>query len=300
MIRSLLAAIDLSPGSDRVIGRVAQLPLAEGARVTLLHVVPRGLPERARQRAESDARRALQTEAKFLARALPPRSEVQQVVKVGAAAAEIARSAGAAKAELIVMGRAGGRALREIFLGSTAERVIRQGQRPVLVVRLPARTPYVRPALALELDHAAPEALALLLRVIPPPRPRVDVIHAYEAPYPGLIYPSLSGEDTEDYRDHYRQKALRELAKVLPAELAQARSSPGDGLSWKTHVQRGGARTVIEKIVRKSNTDLLVLGTRGRAGVAHAFLGTVAGDVLRSVACDVLVVPPRREAPGAT
>jgi len=28
--------------------------------------------------------------------------------------------------------------------------------------------------------------------------------------------------------------------------------------------------------------------------LAQIFLGTVAGDVLREVACDVLVVPPRR------
>jgi hypothetical protein len=30
--------------------------------------------------------------------------------------------------------------------------------------------------------------------------------------------------------------------------------------------------------------------------MSHAFLGTVAGDVLRQVACDVLIVPPRRKA----
>ena len=29
----------------------------------------------------------------------------------------------------------------------------------------------------------------------------------------------------------------------------------------------------------------------GRSGIAHVLLGTVAGDVLREVACDVLVVP---------
>jgi nucleotide-binding universal stress UspA family protein len=39
---------------------------------------------------------------------------------------------------------------------------------------------------------------------------------------------------------------------------------------------------------------LLVLGTRGYTGVAHILFGTVAGDVLRAVACDVLVVPPTR------
>ena len=52
-------------------------------------------------------------------------------------------------------------------------------------------------------------------------------------------------------------------------------------------------REEAKKAVEKADTDLLVLGTRGFTGVAHLFLGTVAGDVLRDVACDVLVVPPR-------
>ncbi|NTX17898.1 universal stress protein, partial [Myxococcus sp. CA056] len=56
----------------------------------------------------------------------------------------------------------------------------------------------------------------------------------------------------------------------------------------------GSPRTVIPDVVAKSRADLLLLGTHGRAGIAHALLGTVAGDVLRDVTCDVLVVPPRR------
>jgi nucleotide-binding universal stress UspA family protein len=51
---------------------------------------------------------------------------------------------------------------------------------------------------------------------------------------------------------------------------------------------------VVEKAVKKANTDLLVLGTRSNSGSAFVFLGTVAGDLLREVNCDVLVVPPRK------
>jgi nucleotide-binding universal stress UspA family protein len=292
---SLLIPVDLSPVSDRVLGRVALLPLAEGARLTLLHSVPQNLQRRAQRRAERDARRALDGEAKSLARTLPKSVAIEHVVMVGAPAAEIAKCASSAKAELIVMGRGGSRAFRDVFLGSTAERVIRKGQLPVLVVRLPPRTPYRRPALALDLDQAAHEALALLLRVIPPPRPRAAVIHAYDAPFQGLIYPSLSIDEAEEYRDQFRQKATRELAKILGTGLAQAGASPNDTPPWKILVRYGAPRTIIDKTVKKAETDLLVLGTHGYSGVTHAFLGTVAGDVLRGVTCDVLVVPPRQD-----
>jgi nucleotide-binding universal stress UspA family protein len=79
------------------------------------------------------------------------------------------------------------------------------------------------------------------------------------------------------------------------SHLLDARRKPkGNAPSWKTHVQCGSARLVIEKVVEKADTDLLVLGTHGYSGVAHVLLGTVAGDELREVACDVLVVPGLR------
>jgi nucleotide-binding universal stress UspA family protein len=290
--RALLVPVDLTPASDRILGRVALLPLAEGARVTLLHVVPSSLPAAAQRRAQRDAKKALAEEARHLARSLPANIDVVPMVTVGAAAFEIAARTAETRAEMIVMGRAGGGALRDTLLGSTAERVVRRTQRPVLVVRLPARGPYRRPALALDFDRAADAAVAQLLKVIPPPRPRVTLIHACDPPYHGLIYPSLSEDDAEDYRDRYRDEAVGELEKLLAAALSHAKVRPADAPAWTTHVRLGSPRNIIGKAIKQADSDLLALGTHGWSGLAHLFLGTVAGQVLRAVHCDVLVVPP--------
>lgn len=137
--RAVLIPVDLLPNSERVVARTALLPLAGNARITLLHVVPKLLPRQTRQRLEGDARKALDALGAKLERALPGNIRLKTVVKAGIPAAEIARHAKSAKAELVVMGRVGRRALRELFMGSTAERVIRQARLPVLVVRLGAR-----------------------------------------------------------------------------------------------------------------------------------------------------------------
>ena len=178
---SLLIPVDLSPMAERVLGRVALLPLARDARITLLHVVPKLLPRDARSRAESDARKALQLAGKRLASKLRDSVKVVTSVKVGGVVAEITRHARSSKAELIVMGRGGGRALRDIFLGSTAERVLRRSQRPTLVVRRPAREVYLSPWFALDADSPAHGILALALRVLPTPRPQLGLVHAYDA-----------------------------------------------------------------------------------------------------------------------
>ncbi|WP_420821887.1 universal stress protein [Pyxidicoccus caerfyrddinensis] len=291
---SLLVPVDLSAAMGRVLARAALLPLARNARLTLLHVVPRGLPREDRLQAEHDARKALELAAKSLAPRLPERAKAVPQVVVGVAATEIAKQAHSHEAELIVMGRGHGRTLRELVLGSTAERVIRRGQLPVLAVRRQPHGTYRRPLLALDMDEAARGVLALSLRVLPPPRPQVGLVHAYDAPYHGLIYPSLSPEQGQEYRKYYRQKALHGLARMISTALVEMKISPDDSLTWKSHVRYGSPRTVIPDVVAKSRADLLLLGTHGRAGIAHALLGTVAGDVLRDVTCDVLVVPPRR------
>ena len=290
-VRSLLVAVDLTPSSDRAIGRLSQLPLADDARVTLLHVVPGSLPARPRRMAVRDARRALAAEARHLRKSLSANVSVTPLVKVGAAAGVICASATRSSAELIVMGRGSGRALREAFLGSTAERVIRLARLPVLVVRSPPRRAYARPALALALDQAGPDAVRLVLRLVPPPRPRVAVIHAYQDAYHELIYPSLS-EAAAERKRQLRREATGKLLRMLAAALSRAGVQPGDVPSWKFHVRYGSPRGIVGTTVRRIRPDLLVLGTRARTGAAHLLLGTVAGDLLRRARCDVLLVPP--------
>ena len=294
LVRSVLVPVDLTPSSDRILGRLALLPLAEDAKITLLHVVPANLSPREQRGAERDAAKVLAAEARHLRQSLPRRIRVEPVVTLGAAAREIAVSANKVKAELIVMGRGGGRPLRDALLGSTAERVLRQARIPVLVVRLPPRAAYRRPALALDLDSVAHEVVRVLLAVLPRPQPPLDVVHAYDIPYRTRTYPSLAHAESEDLKQELQLKARGKLAKLLSASLAEANVELEDAPRWRTHVRYGSPRLVVEQVVRKAETDLLVLGTRGYSGAAYLFLGTVAGDLLRNVNCDVLVVPPAR------
>ncbi len=268
------------------------MPLADDARVTLLHVVPGNLPVGERRGAEHDARRALAAEARHLRELLGKKATIEAVVKHGAAASEIAASASKVKAQLIVMGRAGARPLRDAFLGSTAERVVRHSRLPVLAIRLAARAPYRRPTLALDLEPGAREIVRVMLQVLAPPRPSVSVIHAFDTPYRRLIYPSLHEAEAEALEREQEAKATRALGKLLVDALAKANVSRDEAPFWKTHVRCGSPRMVVEKAVQKSETDLLVLGTRGFSGAAFVLLGTVAGDLLRATTCDVLVVPP--------
>ena len=131
-----------------------------------------------------------------------------------------------------------------------------------------------------------------MLLVLPPPRPQVEVIHAFDIPYQSQIYRSFPEDEVEERKEQFRPRATRDLTRLLAATLSEANVRPKDQPSWKTHVQYGSPHTVVEKVTKKAETDLLVLGTHGYSGTAYVFLGTVAGDLLRAARCDVLVVPP--------
>lgn len=77
-----------------------------------------------------------------------------------------------------------------------------------------------------------------------------------------------------------RLKALRET-ELLRVPKVRLQLVSGESAS----------EAILDQATRMK-ADLLVLGTHGRTGVAHALVGSVAEVVIRSAPCPVLVVPP--------
>jgi nucleotide-binding universal stress UspA family protein len=289
--------VDLSASTARVIARAARLPWEEGGHLTLLHVLPKLLSASARTRAQARARRELEALARKAARDLSVRVDIRTRIERGSIAATVGRTAVSTHAELVMVGRRAATGILSGVIGSTAERVIRHSVRPVLLVRQAARHPYQRPVVAVDRDGAADSAIRAALRVLSPPRPPIALVHAYVVPYESLMYSNLSRKDMKGYREHWRERGMRDAEELLARARAHSKSAGEASVVWTPTVARGTARTVIRSEVTRSRADLLVMGTHARRGAAYAFLGTVSGDVLRLVSCDVLLAPPAGRRP---
>ena len=68
------------------------------------------------------------------------------------------------------------------------------------------------------------------------------------------------------------------------------------GLRCTTKIIEGSAVGEITKRGRDIGADLIVVGTHGRTGIAHAMLGSVAERVVRRASCPVLTVPFSKKA----
>jgi len=75
--------------------------------------------------------------------------------------------------------------------------------------------------------------------------------------------------------------------KNLDALVAKAKKA---GVRATSVLLEGVAHAQIARTARKQRTDLVVMGTHGRSGLAKLFLGSVAGRVVALASCPVMTV----------
>lgn len=132
--------------------------------------------------------------------------------------------------------------------------------------------------------HAFDRALAMarsynseirVLHVLPTPS------HVPAVPY-GPEGPGPFGFEVPD-----RPRALSELSRFLHIE------HPGDVTIRQEVIEAGSVHKEILVQASRTSADLIVMGTHGRSGVDHLFLGSVAEKTLRTSPIPVLTVPPK-------
>ena len=155
-MRMILAGTDLSARSDRALHRAALLAREFKARLLILHVVDDDQPPALIDQDRRQAKALLDGQALHLAELAnaPP----DLLVKVGDPFDIIVRTAREQGADLIVLGAHRKRILRDIFVGTTIERVMRTGSAPVLMVNGFPDDPYRRLLLAIDMSEASARA----------------------------------------------------------------------------------------------------------------------------------------------
>lgn len=283
----ILCATDLSSRSDRALRRAGRLARDAGAELVVLAVVdddqPKSLIE-AEQRAIST----------LLAEVVPAMGEMQGLtprlrVEVGDPFDAIIRIADEEGADLVVMGEHRKRLLRDIFAGTTIERVMRLGQRPALMVNRPAELAYRRVLAAIDMSETAAEALRTALRLGLARAGEVTLFHAFEQP--GKANMALANLPAEKIAGHVEATAASTRA-ALEAYLAGNDLGLGPAPP-PIVIEEGVPGEALRDVADRLSPDLVVIGTRGHGAIGRLLLGSVAEQALRTLSCDVLAVPPR-------
>lgn len=122
----------------------------------------------------------------------------------------------------------------------------------------------------------------------------VHVLHVWEPPKlvrPDLmVYLDANGQ-TVSLAEFTQNRARADLGQLLE-------ETTPEHTTTQALVVLGRAATQIVDTARQGDYDMIVMATRGRRGVSHALLGSVAEKVVRLAPCPVLVIPPRAPTSG--
>jgi universal stress protein A len=88
------------------------------------------------------------------------------------------------------------------------------------------------------------------------------------------------------------------LAKLLDEQWRSGNAQVGrlaadlksEGLRVRSLIKRGAPAPVIVDTAKRTGTDLIIMATHGRTGLAHVLIGSVAEKVVRAAGCPVLTV----------
>ncbi|MCE7999467.1 MAG: universal stress protein [Rhodobiaceae bacterium] len=278
--KTILMATDLSARSDRALERAVTLAKQHQARLVILNIIDEDLPSSVQDRVRDATLTEIQNSLDRVdgAEALDPSVEAI----AGKDYRDILDHADAIAADLIVLGIHRNEAGNKPIAGTTMERVIRKGQKPVLVV--PNRTEGTYNKVAVAVDFSAYSRIAIRQALTLAPGAEFNAIHSYHVPFGGF----QRGRET---RNAYRDEHERTLTQLIEEELETLIGSASQpDIPFHKVIKQGETQSVIRSEVERLQPDLLVLGTHGRVGLTHALLGSIAESFLNNPPCDVLVV----------
>ena len=285
-LQRVCVGTNFSPEADLAVQSAVTLARATGAPLDLVHVVHRpALYERVLLRQST-------TDDELVARA---GAHLRQVasgpafagltvghhVRIGAPFAELLAGCSELGGSVLVVGARKRSSLSDLLLGSTAERVLRKADVPVLLARqaLAAQPRCIlAPTDFSDASHAAlGEAIALARRW----QARLVLLHVIEPIVQSYAWATdLAGGEVY----------VIEPAELQPEWDALIARLDLTGVGWEQQTIKGEVSTTVIGAAESLGADLIVMGTHGRTGLTHALLGSVAEGVARSAHCSVLTV----------
>ena len=287
-MQRILVATDFSTRSDRAVQRATLLAREFGAEVILLTVVDDDQPKRLLDLEQREATALLHDLARTVHQtaAVPCKARVE----LGEPFQRIVDAAEDCDADLICIGPHRRQALRDIFIGTTAERTIRHSRRPVLMANaVPARR-YDRIVLATDFSDSSAHAVETARRLRVLDNAAALVIHAFEALLRGPIASSsMNLREYQDYLDRERKNAERAMSAFL------GRTGFESARRAVEFVEHSAPQT-IRRALQRERANLVVVGTHGKRAAERFLLGSVAEEMFHQGDVDVLAVPPAAEA----
>ena len=299
MFSRILVPLDGSPEANVALPLARAIAQPSGASIVLLHVLDRPWPELPGNEDEFEAQARLDEARRQLERVAEELRgsglRVESVPTRGHVADAILEHIRVEEADLVVMCTHGRAGLERVALGSVTERVLKDSQVPLLLLRAGGRRVSAIRKLLVAVDGSPGGAVGLatavgLARGVGAQLHLVhDVVSAYAqvlATYDGLAY----------YDPAWDDEALASARNYVDGLVGRLQKA-GLAASGEAHMVSNIPEDIVAA-ARANDIDIIVMSTHALTGVPRAVIGSVADAVVRTAGCPVLLVrrPDSREA----
>ncbi|WP_050527905.1 universal stress protein [Pseudorhodobacter aquimaris] len=285
---TIVVATDFSDRSDQAVERAALIAVRRDARLHIVHAVDDDQKQRLIDSEIAASQELLQEDAQRL-RAAHARLTCTTDVVLGDPFEGIGKAADSVAPALVVLGAHRRRLLRDVFVGTTAQRTIRRTRRPVLMVNAAPTRDYGNVMLSTDFSDASRAAAQTLAKLNLADPHDVTLLHVYETLAEQMLFRSaLTTQQMARHQFELKREADRALATFL-ASLAPM--SP----KMMASPYESSVSDSILQVAREQGADLIVAVSQGRNDLRKTLLGSVAEEVLRRADRDVLIIPPETE-----
>ena len=279
----VLLITDLSARCDRALDRAVGLARQHKVKLIALHVIEPSFLSKlilpswniAQKEHQMVAEQRLRHDLK------DANVELEVLVEIGYPVETINEVASANHCALIVSGTARDESLGRIMLGSTVERLARQCQTPLLVVRRRPFDSYSHILVGTDFSESSRYALEAAIDLVP--HQKVTVYHSFDEVAGVRTLDAATIEETT----RHLQRQTREFLDKTPT-VSQI-SAP------EIVVEYGAPGQSIPKFVQDQDIELVVLGTHGATGILKTAMGSIAEQLLTLLRCDVMIVRARHD-----
>lgn len=285
-MNKIMMATDFSERSDRALRRATLLARQFGASIELVHVIDDDQPSRVVDSERTEAESLLYEMAATLRDVDGVACETR--LMLASPFAGIVRAVQDTSPDLLVIGPHRRQVLRDVFVGTTAERTIRSVACPVLMVNAPPSRHYRHILETTDLSDGSHNGLKRFSELGIGEEARKSLLYVFDAP---LLRLTFSDSAPRDEQEHYLTDEKKDASQNLSRFLESAKL--GHVEPMVRHEESSAAHEIL-KAAAEAHADLIVVSAHSRSGLTKLLIGSVTEQVLKISPVDVLAIPQTR------
>ncbi len=189
-------------------------------------------------------------------------------------------------ADLLMVGDTGMDAMERFLVGSTSQKLVRKSRWPVMVAKNDKPWPPRNILCPVDFSSASRRALGWAGELAGLYGAHVHVLHVHE------VVPTAYMEVYGIHPEPTHEQILVQQTHIMEKMEAFCDISDMKGVAWTPHIESGRISHCIEDVVKKTDADLMCMGSVGRTGLGNMLIGNTAERVMRGLPCSLLTVKP--------